>query len=83
MRTILDVIYQAMEKGDLVYVLCWAAVGRTGTVIGCLLRDNGLTADEALALLAGKLQSMENRVLHPRSAEHSGQFAFIERWPGV
>lgn len=40
-----------LERGG-VYVHCWGGVGRTGTVVGCLLADRGLGYDEALAELA-------------------------------
>ena len=30
------------------YVHCWGGVGRTGTVIGCVLADEGLTYDEVI-----------------------------------
>ena len=35
-----------------VYVHCWGGIGRTGTVIGCLLADDGLPADAALEQIA-------------------------------
>lgn len=34
-----------------VYIHCWGGIGRTGTVVGCLLVDGGLNADDALGRL--------------------------------
>lgn len=41
-------IREATAQGG-VYVHCWGGIGRTGTVVGCLLVDGGLSADDALA----------------------------------
>lgn len=41
---IVTVIADGAERGA-VYVHCWGGVGRTGTVVGCLLADAGLDAD--------------------------------------
>lgn len=48
---VLALIAGAGERGA-VYVHCWGGVGRTGTVVGCLLADRGLGYDDALAELA-------------------------------
>ena len=48
---VLALVADATERGA-VYVHCWGGVGRTGTVIGCLLADRGLDGDAALAELA-------------------------------
>jgi ADP-ribosylglycohydrolase len=48
--TIVSIIESARARGA-VYVHCWGGVGRTGTVIGCLLADLGLSSDQVLARL--------------------------------
>jgi len=48
-----------------VYVHCWAGVGRTGTVVGCLLREQGFSAaaDAAQKLVpAGKLKQAADTI---------------------
>ena len=45
---IVDAIRGSTDRG-VVYVHCWGGIGRTSTVVGCLLVDSGLDADAALA----------------------------------
>jgi protein-tyrosine phosphatase len=45
---IVATIHAGREHG-VVYVHCWGGIGRTSTVVGCLLVDSGLDADAALA----------------------------------
>ena len=45
---IVSSIQGAQEHGG-VYIHCWGGIGRTATVAGCLLVDNGLSAEAALA----------------------------------
>lgn len=48
---IVDHIGDEVERG-VVYVHCWGGIGRTGTVVGCLLVDGGLSGEAAIARLA-------------------------------
>ena len=45
------VIEAGLRRGA-VYVHCWGGIGRTGTVIGCVLADEGLTYEEIVDRLA-------------------------------
>ena len=48
MAEILDCLHDALHSGRRVYVHCRAGIGRTGTVIGCLLVERGMSGEEAL-----------------------------------
>ena len=69
MRATLDAIYDAIGAGETLYLHCWGGVGRTDTVVGCLLCEQGLTAVGALDVIDRKWQSMEKRCQHPTSPE--------------
>jgi len=83
MRGTLDAIYDAIGASETLYLHCWGGVGRTGTVVGCLLREQGFDAVGALAVIERKWRTMAKRNRHPNSPETAEQVAFIERWRGV
>ena len=48
MEQILSIINKAMNDGKVLYVHCFAGIGRTGTVIGCYLAERGFRGEESL-----------------------------------
>jgi hypothetical protein len=52
MRDILDALDAALADGHIVYLHCYAGIGRTGTVVACYLVRHGREAESALAELA-------------------------------
>ena len=83
MRATLDTIYEAIAAKETLDLHCWGGVGRTGTVVGCLLREQGFDAVGAFDVIGRKWQSMEKRARHPISPETTEQGAFIKRWSRV
>lgn len=51
MRSILDDLERALGEGHVIYVHCYAGIGRTNTVTGCWLRRQGLAGPVALKRL--------------------------------
>lgn len=49
--TVASAIDEALARGG-VYVHCWGGIGRTGTVIGCVLADEGLDYDAIIDRVA-------------------------------
>jgi protein-tyrosine phosphatase len=78
MREIIETIREGVERGDVVYVHCWGGVGRTGTVIGCFMREDGLDPPAVLERIR-ELRTGTERA-HRASPETSAQRDFIARW---
>jgi ADP-ribosylglycohydrolase len=68
----LDECRRRIEEGRTVVVACRAGMGRTGTAVGCLLRDAGLDAATAIAL---------TRESRPGTIETPAQEDFVRAWP--
>ena len=79
MRGTLVAIQAALDAGETVYVHCWGGVGRTGTVVGCLLVEDGRAPAEALT----HLQSLRRGCVRERrpSPETDEQRRFVASWP--
>jgi hypothetical protein len=80
---ILDAIDAELQAGGTVYLHCWGGVGRTGTIVGCFLRERGLSADEAIATVERLFQttSPDKRRRHPNGTFHSSeQREFVRTW---
>lgn len=79
MRAILDQISQSIERDRPVYLHCRGGVGRTGTVVGCWLIEQGMTGDEAIAEIA-RLRAAAGLSAIPRSPETAPQIEFVRKW---
>jgi len=60
-----------LRAGRRVAVACKGGLGRTGTTVGCLLRDAGLDADAAVVL---------TRVSRRGTIENPTQEGFVRAW---
>lgn len=83
MRSVLHLIRQELDAGKTCYVHCWGGIGRTGTVVGCWLRDRGLDGETALAevqrlysshMPASKLER------NPNSPQRPAQMRYVRNW---
>ena len=80
------VMADVLEKIDLelsehrpVYVHCLGGVGRTGTVAGCWLIEQGLAAEQALDGIARLRRGLPG--CSARSPETDAQCAVVRAWP--
>jgi ADP-ribosyl-[dinitrogen reductase] hydrolase len=82
MRTIQAHLQTAVAVGRHVYVHCFAGVGRTATVIGCYLVEQGVDGPAALSQLNHLWKSCGRAVTWPVVPQTRQQAEFIRRWSG-
>jgi ADP-ribosyl-[dinitrogen reductase] hydrolase len=80
MVEILDCVQDALRSRRKVYVHCRAGIGRTGTVIGCLLVERGLSGEEALDELNRLWQRCERAKTWAWVPETDEQADYVRGW---
>jgi atypical dual specificity phosphatase len=78
---VLAALEDSAAAGRRAAVHCWGGIGRTGTVVGChLVRQQGLSGEQALARIAEEWKSVEKSHRVPRSPETDEQAAFVRNY---
>jgi len=79
MREILDTIHSEIGNGGVVYVHCWGGKGRTGTVVGCFLLENGLADRQIVLEKIRSLTAHASKFFWP-TPQTQEQCDFITNW---
>jgi protein-tyrosine phosphatase len=80
MRAIQMHLRAMLAGGRKIYVHCRAGIGRTGTVIGCYLAEQGLDGAEALKQLNQLWRQSARSSTWPKIPQNSEQAEFIRLW---
>ena len=80
MRQIQSALRNALAAGRCVYVHCRMGIGRTGTVLGCRLVEQGLTGEAALDALNRAWQQCARARRWPSIPETHEQSQFVMSW---
>ncbi|MBV9343973.1 MAG: ADP-ribosylglycohydrolase family protein [Gammaproteobacteria bacterium] len=80
MSEILDCLAAALRDERRVYLHCRAGIGRTGTVAGCWLVEQGRTGTEALAELNRLWQQSPRSLQWSSIPETDSQIDYVRRW---
>lgn len=81
-RYAIDMIMAAIEDDTPTYLHCWGGHGRTGVIAGCLLRERGMSADEALAAIREARSYHRDGIARIASPQTAAQVQFVRDWRG-
>lgn len=81
MQMIQTRIRAALTFGRSLYVHCRAGIGRTGTVVGCYLVEQGLAGRPAVKQLNVLWRQSGRAKTWPKVPQTLQQTQYIERWP--
>ena len=77
---IIATIRDEIAAGRPVYVHCWGGIGRTGTIVGCWLVEEGLSGEEAIKRIVDLRRNSADRSW--QSPETEAQRRCICEWKG-
>lgn len=81
MRGVMRTIADSLAEGRACYLHCWGGIGRTGTAVGCYLRETGLGGEESLAMVQRLYASnMPKAARHPYSPQTRAQCDYVRDW---
>jgi len=83
MLSIMAAIREAIEAAPAVYIHCWGGIGRTGTVVGCWLRECGFDPEAALEHVQHLYSSHMPKAKagrDPESPQTEAQKNYIRQW---
>src|SRR5580698_1706015 len=86
MRQILAVVGSALDAGRCVYVHCRMGIGRTGTVLGCQLVEQGVSGEAAMGGLNRAWLGCDRSRRWPSIPETREQRQYVTSWqprPGM
>ncbi len=82
-HSIMATIRDAIEAAPAVYIHCWGGIGRTGTVVGCWLRECGFDPEAALEHVQHLYSSHMPKAKagrYPESPQTEAQMNYVRQW---